>query len=69
MTFNILSYYYPKKEIYLLAHRLGRRLSDFLGERIFSLFLDSNILILGRPLKKEFIFLMNPISFFRPPKG
>lgn len=42
---DLLSYNYPKKEVYLLAHNLGRRLTDFLGKDIFTLLLDSKILL------------------------
>ncbi len=38
-------YGYSKKEVYLLADKLGRRLTDFLGKDIFMLLLDSKILL------------------------
>ena len=43
---------YPKKDIYCLAYTLGRRLSDFLGKEIFSLLLDSKILLNVFQVKK-----------------
>jgi len=36
---------YPKKEIYSLAFGLGRRLINYLGEELFLLLLDSQVLL------------------------
>jgi hypothetical protein len=38
-------YLYPKKDIYFLAHILGKQLSKYLGEKGFTLLLDSKILL------------------------
>lgn len=45
-------YSYPKKEVYVLSHLLGRRLVDFLGEEGFCLLLDSRVLIYSRDPKE-----------------
>ena len=45
-------YGYPKKEIYMLANKLGRRLTDFLGKELFCLLLDSKILMTSFSVKK-----------------
>ncbi len=45
-------YGYPKKEVYGLANELGSRLTDFLGEDLFCLLLDSRILMLSFKIKK-----------------
>lgn len=43
---------YPKKQVYGEAHTLGRRLVDFLGKELFSLLLDSRILLNTFGIKK-----------------
>jgi len=43
--FDISFYGYSKKEVYSLAYDLGENLSGFLGEDLFKLLLDSNILL------------------------
>jgi len=45
-------YEYPKKEVYILANKLGRRLVDFLGKEIFCLLLDSKILLATFKIKR-----------------
>ena len=42
---EFISKRYPKKEVYDLAYHLGERLTNFLGEDIFILLLDSKILL------------------------
>lgn len=45
-------YGYPKKEIYGLSHELGKNLTNFLGKELFTLLLDSKILLNSFTVKK-----------------
>lgn len=45
INFEHSFFMYEKKDVYLLAMRLGRRLTEYLGEDIVKLLLDSNNLL------------------------
>jgi len=47
-----ISFNHPKEEVYCLAHTLGKRLSEYLGEELFALLLDSKILLNSFSIKK-----------------